>query len=102
MASTNEFMVSNQVLQNETNAMRSDHGNDFQILGNRGANRQSTMHEYDLRSGIIFYDEIQRNGVGCWNTNKPFSPDNHGTVTQDPQRMIYPSDLTVTNQIDLY
>ncbi|XP_037948418.1 L-dopachrome tautomerase yellow-f2-like isoform X2 [Teleopsis dalmanni] len=95
MASTNEFVVSSSILQNETNAARSDHGRDFRILGNRGINKQSTMHEYDERTGIIFYDEIHRNGVGCWNTRKPFSAENHGTVAQDEARMIYPSDLTI-------
>ncbi|XP_067618269.1 L-dopachrome tautomerase yellow-f2-like isoform X2 [Eurosta solidaginis] len=95
MASNTEFVVDSSVLQNESNAARDDHGNDFRPLGSRGANRQSTMHQYDPRTGVIFYAEIQRNGVGCWNTNKPFSSQNHGSVVQDAQRMIYPSDLTI-------
>lgn len=95
MASNTEFVVDSSVLQNEANAARSDHGNDFQVLGSRGTNHQSTMHEYDPQTDVIFYAEIQRNGVGCWNTNKPFSAANHGVVAQDAQRMIYPSDLTV-------
>lgn len=95
MASTNEFLVSNKVLQNEANAQRGDHGRDFQLLGSRGDQRQSTMHEYDPRTNVLFYAEIQRNGVGCWNTRKPFSAANHGTVAQNEQTMIYPSDLTV-------
>ncbi|XP_036324480.1 L-dopachrome tautomerase yellow-f2-like [Rhagoletis pomonella] len=95
MASNTEFVVDSSVLQNEANAARSDHGNDFRPLGRRGVNRQSTMHQYDPRTGIIFYAEIQRNGIGCWNTNKSFSPQNHGTVAKDAQRMIYPSDLTI-------
>nr|XP_014086652.1 L-dopachrome tautomerase yellow-f2 isoform X3 [Bactrocera oleae] len=102
MASNTEFAVDSSVLQNEANAARSDHGNDFHPLGSRGGNRQSTMHSYDLRSDIIFYAEIQRNGVGCWNTNKPFSAQNHGTVAQDAQRMIYPSDLTIDDEDNIW
>lgn len=95
MASNNEFVVSNRVLQMESNAARSDHGNDFRLLGSRGQNKQSTMHQYDLRTGVVFYAEIQTNGVGCWNSKNPFTDANHGTVAADEQTMIYPSDLTV-------
>ncbi|XP_053946313.1 L-dopachrome tautomerase yellow-f2-like [Anastrepha ludens] len=95
MASNMEFVVDTSVLQNEANAARSDHGDDFRPLGSRGVKRQSTMHQYDTRTDTIFFAEIQHNGVGCWNTKKPFSPQNLGIVAQDAQRMIYPSDLTV-------
>ncbi|XP_050339573.1 L-dopachrome tautomerase yellow-f2-like [Bactrocera neohumeralis] len=102
MASNNEFVVDSSVLQNEANAARSDHGNDFRLLGSRGDNHRSTMHSCDQKSGIIFYAEIQRNGIGCWNTNKPFSAQNHGTVAQDAQRMIYPSDLTIDDEDNIW
>lgn len=95
MASNNEFVVNNEVLQNPLNSQRGNHGRDFRLLGKRGEQRQSTMHEYDPRTGAIFYAEIQRNGVGCWNTRKPFTDSNHGTVQTNEQTMIYPSDLTV-------
>ncbi|XP_018803087.1 PREDICTED: L-dopachrome tautomerase yellow-f2-like [Bactrocera latifrons] len=102
MASNSEFVVDSSVLQNEANAARSDHGNDFRPLGNRGENHRSTMHSCDQKSGIIFYAEIERNGIGCWNTNKPFSAQNHGTVAQDAQRMIYPSDLTIDDEGNIW
>uniref|UniRef100_A0A0A1X3L0 L-dopachrome isomerase n=1 Tax=Zeugodacus cucurbitae TaxID=28588 RepID=A0A0A1X3L0_ZEUCU len=102
MASNTEFVVDSSVLQNEANAARGDHGNDFRPLGSRGENHQSTMHSHDKQSDVIFYAEIQRNGVGCWNTNKPFSAQNHGTVAQDAQRMIYPSDLTIDDEGNIW
>ncbi|XP_055850347.1 uncharacterized protein LOC129914921 [Episyrphus balteatus] len=96
MASTHEFSVSTRILQNESLAARSDHGEDFKLLGTRGPQKHSTMHEYDPKTGIIFYAEIMKNGVGCWNTMaKGFSASNHGQVATDPDRMIYPSDLTI-------
>ncbi|XP_034485419.1 L-dopachrome tautomerase yellow-f2-like [Drosophila innubila] len=95
MASNNEFVVSNKVLQVESNAARSDHGNDFRVLGSRGQNKQSTMHDYDPKTGVIFYAEIQTNGVGCWKSSNPFTAENHGTVASNAQSMIYPSDLTI-------
>ncbi|XP_030369539.1 L-dopachrome tautomerase yellow-f2-like [Scaptodrosophila lebanonensis] len=98
MASNNEFVVSNRVLQQESNAARSDQGDDFRVLGSRGQNMQSTMHEYDPRTGVIFYNEIQQNGIGCWKESTPFSATNHGTVIRDAERMIYPSDLTIDDE----
>ncbi|EDW42379.1 L-dopachrome tautomerase yellow-f2 [Drosophila sechellia] len=95
MASTNEFVVSNRVLQQESNAARSDHGNDFRVLGNRGPSTQSTMHVYDPGTGVIFFDEIQRNGVGCWKTSQPISAENYGSVDSNAEDMIYPSDLSI-------
>lgn len=96
MISNDEFGVSNLVLQDSSKAHRSHHGRDFRLLGHRGVRRQSTMHAYDNRTNVIFYAEIQRNGIGCWNVDHPLTPEYHGTVASDARRMIYPSDLTVT------
>ncbi|KAH8318747.1 hypothetical protein KR074_005246 [Drosophila pseudoananassae] len=98
MASTYEFVVSNQVLQQESNAARSDHGNDFRVLGSRGPATQSTMHEYDPKTGVVFYAEIQKNGVGCWKSSQPFTVENHGTVDSNARDMIYPSDLSIDDE----
>ncbi|EDV42632.1 uncharacterized protein Dana_GF18090 [Drosophila ananassae] len=98
MASTYEFVVSNKVLQQESNAARSDHGNDFRVLGSRGPATQSTMHEYDPKTGVIFFAEIQKNGVGCWKSSQPFTVENHGTVDSNARDMIYPSDLSIDDE----
>ncbi|XP_049536241.1 L-dopachrome tautomerase yellow-f2-like [Anopheles darlingi] len=97
MASVSEIAVSNRVLQNETLALR---GNDayasaFRHLGSRGPNTQCTSHAYDERTGVLFYAEVNRNSIGCWNTARVFSPDNHGIVHLDNEEMIYPADLKI-------
>lgn len=117
MASTTEFTVSTQVLRNEQAANRSYHGQDFKVnstvswpwnntyhfdhynfaqhLGIRGENSQSAMHQYHDLSGVIFYSQVARNGFACWNTNTPFTEQNHVLLSSDSNRMIYPADLTV-------
>lgn len=95
MAAITEFTVSTQVLRNETNAGRSNHGRDFKLLGHRQVQSQSTMHDYDEGTGVIFYAEVGRNAIGCWNTRKQFAAKNHVILHQDDARMIYPSDLSV-------
>lgn len=95
MISTNEFIVSSQVLQNEQNADRIWHGNDFRLLGNRGPRTQSAMHHLDLSTGVIFFAEIGQNAIGCINSARPINTQNHKVLAQDNNRMIYPSDLKV-------
>ncbi|XP_053670911.1 L-dopachrome tautomerase yellow-f2-like [Anopheles nili] len=104
MASVSEIAVSNRVLQNETLARLGNgaYGRHFRHLGGRGPNTQSSSHAYDPRTGVLFYAEINRNAVGCWNTHKQFTPENHGIVHLDNVEMIYPADLRIDSSGDLW
>ncbi|KAH8417649.1 hypothetical protein KR222_003614, partial [Zaprionus bogoriensis] len=102
LSSNDEFRVACNVLRNESNAARSDHFGDFLYLGRRGDNRQSTAHQVDQKTGVMFFAEIQTNGVGCWNMNYPFSAANHGIVVADPENMIFPSDLEIDEDGDIW
>lgn len=95
MAGINEFTVSTEVLRNETNAQRAYHGQDFKLLGRRQEGGQSAMHDYDETSGVMFYAEVGRNAIGCWNTRRPFTAKNHDIVHRDDEKMIYPGDMSV-------
>lgn len=95
MVSTNEFIVSSRVLQSAELAQRPFHGNDFRLYGNRGAFTQTATHQYDPTTGVIFYAQVGRNAVGCWNSRRPFNARFHGVVARDDVKMIYPSDLKV-------
>lgn len=59
-------------------------------------NSQSAMHDFDLRSGIMFYSQVGINGVSCWNSAKPYTPRNHEILDHDDVTMVYPSDLNVS------
>lgn len=104
MASTGEIVVSNRVLQNETLAGLGNgvYASAFRHLGSRGPNTQSTSHAYDPVTGVLFYAEVNRNSIGCWNTNRPFTPDNHGIVHLDNEEMIYPADLKIDTEGNLW
>jgi len=58
------------------------------------------MHGYDPGTGVIFFAEIQKNGVGCWRPTTPISAGNYGSVDSNAMDMIYPSDLSVSNIIN--
>jgi hypothetical protein len=66
LASTKEFSVSNTVLKNETFATSPDAYYAFNLLGDRGEKSQSTAEVYDEKTNVIFYTQINRDGIGCW------------------------------------
>lgn len=96
MIGVNEYVVSTRILRNESLSTRSNHGHDFVLLGKRGETSQSTMHEYDPKTGVIFYADVGRSAVSCWNTNKEFSAENHHVIAKDDTEMVYPCDLNVS------
>ncbi|XP_063700972.1 L-dopachrome tautomerase yellow-f-like [Culicoides brevitarsis] len=102
MISINEFVVSSRVLQNEENADRVWHGDDFRLLGNRGPGTQSAMHQLDLSTGVMFFSEIGRNAIGCISSAKPLNSQSHAILVQDNERMVYPADLKVDSEGTLW
>lgn len=97
-SSTKEFMVSNRILQNETYSQSPDSYYDYKLMGDRGPNSQSSAEFYDAETGIIFYTQVNKDGVGCWNTAKPLNPDTQGLVDSDSDALVFPNDLKVDTE----
>lgn len=51
----------------------------FDILGFKGENTESSYLYMDQKTGILFYDLVTRNAIGCWNSRK--YPDNFSVNT---------------------
>lgn len=45
--------------------------------------------------GILFYNLIDQNAVGCWNSRLPFSKDTQGVLDRDDIGLVFPSDVKV-------
>lgn len=97
LSSNSEFIVSTRVLRNETAASRGYHGNDFKLLGYRGAKSQSSIHALDRETGVIFFALIQQNAVSCWDSKKAFAPQNMAIVYKNDAEIVYPNDLSIDN-----
>jgi dopachrome tautomerase len=95
LASRAEFTVSTQVLRNEKLSERRTHGKDFKFIGQRGPDSQAGNHVYDVETGVMFFAEMQRNAVTCWNIKHPLKGSNLHIVSRNNATMIYPVDLTV-------
>lgn len=38
---------------------------------------------------------VNQNALRCWNTNKPFDPNNFDLVHKDDEKFVYPSDVKI-------
>lgn len=98
MASTLEFAISVDYLNNKTIKTNNEH---YKILGTRGQGGQSGASAYDDKSGVYFYSLVNRNSVACWNVKKYFDNYSFNTtqpVLQDDERLIYISDMEVNER----
>lgn len=53
------------------------------------------MHARHDQSGTMFFAEINKNAVSCWNMKSPLRAANMGEVARDNVTLIYPTDLNV-------
>lgn len=96
LSSTKEFVVPNKVLQNEVYSQSTDSYYEFRLVGERGHNSQSSAEFLDENTNIMFYTQVNKDAVGCWNIRKPFNPDNQGLVDSDSDSLVFPNDLKVS------
>lgn len=93
MSSFREFTVPASILRNDT---ADDHPEEFKVLGeSRGIeNRHSSASGMD-RKGILFYNLVTQDAVGCWNSNKPYKRIYQGTIPQNKETLNFPNDLKI-------
>lgn len=93
MSSFREFYVKTSVICNETGWM--DAKNAFKVIGqSRGPSGHVSASAID-RNGIMFYNLVTRDTIGCWDTRKAYKRQNLGVVAQDHRTLIFPNDLKI-------
>ncbi|CAH0730911.1 unnamed protein product, partial [Brenthis ino] len=97
MISTQEFSISTCVLKNNTISSNSNYFSYYSIVGERGVNSQSTMHAFDTKTRVVFFAEIGRDAISCWNSGRMLNPTNVAILANDSVRMSYPADLHITD-----
>lgn len=68
---------------------------EFQTLGSRGPNGQSSVSFLDPKTGILFYALTNLNTIACWRPQNKFTVQQQGYVYQDNVTMVFPNDLKV-------
>lgn len=102
LASTKEFSVPNYVLKNETRATNSGSYYDYSIIGDRGAKGQASASCFDEKTNVLFYTQINKNAIGCWNVNKTFTQETLGIVDSNAETLIFPNDVKVDRNSNLW
>lgn len=72
---------------------------EFQTLGSRGPNGQSSVSFLDPKTGILFYALANLNTIACWRPQNTFTTQQQGYVYQDNVTMIFPNDLKVIGNL---
>lgn len=94
LSATKEFVVPNKVLQNESLAMGTDSAHrEFRIVGDRGPGGHSATEVFDKSSNVIFFTQLAKNGISCWNINTPLNDVTDVLVDQDPVALVMPVDI---------
>ncbi|XP_060527289.1 protein yellow [Cylas formicarius] len=92
LASEREFAVSTEILRNSSRVEDSYH--DFYHLEERGPNGHTTARVMTA-NGVQFFNLIDRNAIGCWNTRNSYEPKNIAVVDEDVEQLIFPCDVKV-------
>jgi len=98
LASTKEFKVSNRVLQNQTHVTSPAAYYDFKFVGDRGSNGQSTAEVYDKQTGVIFYTQVNKDAIACWNVKRPYETETQGLIDSDSHTLVFPNDMKVDTE----
>lgn len=46
-------------------------------------------------TGVMLYNLIGQNSVGCWHESLPYAPENHAIVDRDDVGLVFPSDVKI-------
>lgn len=64
------------------------------MLPSRGPLSHSTASVID-ENGLQFFNLIDQNAVGCWNSILPYAPINQAIVARHDEALIFPADVKV-------
>lgn len=74
----------------------------LQLLGDRGHQGQSSAEFFDENTDVIFYTQVNKDAIGCWNSRKSYTPENQGLVDSDSDALVFPNDVKVDDQKTLW
>lgn len=100
MSSSLEFVVNTSVIRDPSRVDNSVA--EFKLLGDsRGADGQVSAAAVD-RNGVMFFNLVLRDSIGCWDTRKPYKLDNLSIIAQNNNTLVFPNDLRLDHEIPQY
>ncbi|KAM3964370.1 dopaminechrome tautomerase [Aphomia sociella] len=97
MSGSHEFVVSTAVLRDPSRLGNSVQ--EFKLLGEtRGPGGQVSAAAVD-RNGVMFYNLVSQDSIGCWDTRKSYKNENLALVAKNNKTLVFPNDLRVDHEI---
>lgn len=102
MASTRMFSVNTRVLQ--SNRSVADTLDEYKFLGHRPVGMQASALSMNEVTGAMFYPLVNQDAIGCWNPRRSekHSAETTAVVAQDSMTLVYPSDVKVDSESNLW
>lgn len=96
MSSFRECYVKTSIICNETGWINSKEG--FKVIGeSRGPRGHASAAGMD-RNGVLYYNLVSKDAIGCWDSSKPYKKTNHGIVVKNSTTLIFPNDLKLDSE----
>ncbi|CAH2236801.1 jg8560 [Pararge aegeria aegeria] len=97
MSSSLEFVVQTSVIRNPSRVNNAV--DEFKLLGeSRGLKGQVSASAID-RNGVMFFNLISLDSIGCWNSRKPYEIENLDIVAQNNNTLVFPNDLRIDHEV---
>lgn len=93
LASHREFSVSTRILRDENRVEESYH--DFSYFTEERAGNAHTTSRVMSDNGVMLFNLIDQNAVGCWNSATAYTPRNHDVVDRDDEALVFPADVKI-------
>lgn len=100
LASHREFSVSTRILRDESRAEDSYH--DFFFFPIERSSNSHTTARVCSDDGIMLFNLVDQNAVGCWHTSMPYEPQYHGIVDRDDVGLVFPADVKIDENRDVW
>nr|XP_026495869.1 protein yellow-like [Vanessa tameamea] len=97
MSSSLEFSVKTSVIRDPSRVNNAI--GEFKLLGeSRGMRGQVSAAAID-RNGVMFFNLISLDSIGCWDTRKEYKNKNLDIVAQNNETIVFPNDLRIDHEV---
>ncbi|KAJ8923455.1 hypothetical protein NQ315_002014 [Exocentrus adspersus] len=96
MSSFREFYVKTSVICNETGWENVKDA--FKVMGQSRGSSGHVSSSWIDRRGIMFFNLVTRDSVGCWDSRKPYKRSNLGVVAKSSRSLVFPNDIKIDQE----
>nr|XP_034835453.1 L-dopachrome tautomerase yellow-f2-like [Maniola hyperantus] len=100
-SSTKQFRMSTKLLRNK-DVPQENIFSGVELVGDRGTMSQATACDVDPNNNVLFYTQLSKNGVSCWNLDKPLTEENVPLIISDCTVLEFPNDIKVDQEGNLW